>query len=121
MHRNGLRRWHVVLTAVVIMTLAFTSVPAAAAPAVPAAVTPVPPVATALALPEGSGVTQLTTAELQAVDGEMIQLLVIGARFTLSCLRSPSCLKTMAKMTGKAAFKVAEIGGAIGFWIDLLF
>ena len=51
----------------------------------------------------------------------MIQFLIIGARLTLACLRSPSCLKTVAKMTGRAAFKAAEVGGAIKFWWDIFF
>ncbi|MFS8493268.1 MAG: hypothetical protein FWJ89_08440 [Limnochorda sp.] len=121
MNRYGWRRWHGMLVAVVILALAVGSVPAAAGPAAPGPVSPVPLAAAGLALPEGPGVTPLTPAELQAVDGEMIQFLIIGARLTLACLRSPSCLKTVAKMTGRAAFKAAEVGGAIKFWWDIFF
>lgn len=116
MYRNGLRRWHVMLTAVVIITLAFTSVPAAAAPVAPA---PVPPVA--LALPQGSGIVQLTTAELQAVNGDGVGIFMAGVRVAMNCARNSACRKTAAKMVVKAVRVVTEVYGGYKLWKETLF
>lgn len=113
-----LRRWHVVMAALLIVTLLAGTAPASAAalstPAMPAQ----SPASSMALLPQGNGVTPLTQIELQAVDGEGIQLLVIGAKAALRCARSSVCRKAAAKVAFRIARGVTEAVGAYKLWFD---
>lgn len=116
MYRNGLRRWHVVIAAVVIVALAFAAAPAAAASPAPAPALPV-----ALALPQGNTIAPLTTSELHAVNGDGVGIAMYGVRLAINCARNSTCRKTAAKMVVKAVRTVTEIYGGYKLWKETLF